>query len=253
LLLSFATPAAAQAQKDGGLLKLTGPEAIDAKVVQAVLSSQNYEAIAAQLPTLKAICDRAPASYPLIERRGDMLIVREDSTPAMNLQLMIVAAVEKKRIALVHAFNTYGMACFLLMTYANEAHHPEEVLGYGQRGLKMQPDDPHMVTEMATALETLRRPGDALAVIEAWQKRQPVVPPRDGARVLRAKGYALVELKRLDEAEQAYRGSLKLEPDHKGAMRELQYIAGLRTGAPTANASTLVPADKANSGDIPGR
>jgi hypothetical protein len=61
------------------------------------------------------------------------------------------------------------------------------------------------------------------------------------AHVLRGRGYALTELNRLDEAEQAYNDSLKYEPGNTRAQSELRYIAGLRAGAPPVASSGLAP------------
>jgi Flp pilus assembly protein TadD len=50
----------------------------------------------------------------------------------------------------------------------------------------------------------------------------------------RGRGFVLTELGRLDEAEAAYRESLKIEPDSERAKNELQYIARLKAGGPSA-------------------
>jgi Flp pilus assembly protein TadD len=60
----------------------------------------------------------------------------------------------------------------------------------------------------------------------------PFLDPRDHARILRTKGYALGELNRFDEAEAAYQESLKYEPNHAGALNELKYLAQRKAGAP---------------------
>ena len=50
--------------------------------------------------------------------------------------------------------------------------------------------------------------------------------------MLRGRGLALTELKRLDEAEAAYRDALALEPGNALATSELQYIAGASATSP---------------------
>jgi Flp pilus assembly protein TadD len=57
------------------------------------------------------------------------------------------------------------------------------------------------------------------------------LPPEMKARLLRGRGFALTELGRLDDAEEAYRESLVSEPNNPRAAGELNYIARLRTGA----------------------
>jgi Flp pilus assembly protein TadD len=54
------------------------------------------------------------------------------------------------------------------------------------------------------------------------------------AVMLRGRGFALIELGRLDEAEKAYRDSLNSEPNNARALNELTYIGRLRAGGPTA-------------------
>jgi len=46
-------------------------------------------------------------------------------------------------------------------------------------------------------------------------------------RALRGQGYVLIETGKLDEARALYEQCLKLDPDDRGAQKELNYIAGL--------------------------
>ena len=56
---------------------------------------------------------------------------------------------------------------------------------------------------------------------------------------LRKRGFALVELGRLQEARAAYEQALKLKPDDAGARSEIDYIDGLLAGkAPTGSVMT---------------
>lgn len=48
------------------------------------------------------------------------------------------------------------------------------------------------------------------------------------ARALRGMGFVEIEMGDLDKAEESFRKSLKIIPDHPGAKSELQYIADLR-------------------------
>lgn len=51
------------------------------------------------------------------------------------------------------------------------------------------------------------------------------------ARALRGMGFTEIEMGDLDKAEESFRKSLKLIPNHEGAKSELQYIANLRKKA----------------------
>lgn len=59
--------------------------------------------------------------------------------------------------------------------------------------------------------------------------------------MLRGRGYILVELKRLDEAEASFNDSLKVEPKNPIAVNELRYIAELRRGRPAVNGQMTMP------------
>ena len=51
-------------------------------------------------------------------------------------------------------------------------------------------------------------------------------------RALRSQGYALIEMARWNEAEQAYRQALKLDPNDQYARAELDYVLSHRTASP---------------------
>jgi hypothetical protein len=123
-------------------------------------------------------------------------------------------------------------------------------LTYLDRGLAMQPQNGRLTSEKATALVNLHRPGDALAMIDAWLAANPLGGATTRARLLRNKGFALVELDRLDEGEAAYRDSLKAEPGHQGALYELDYIAKLRAGGAKLGVGQTT-AGKARAGAFP--
>jgi tetratricopeptide (TPR) repeat protein len=63
----------------------------------------------------------------------------------------------------------------------------------------------------------------AHALAEKYPSQRPY-----RAAALRGIGYALIDLKRLDEAERAFQESLKIEPGNKVALNELAYIKAER-------------------------
>jgi Flp pilus assembly protein TadD len=121
-----------------------------------------------------------------------------------------------------------------------------EALKVLDHGLALQPDNPVLVSEKGAALAVQRRFAEALSLYDDWFARQggPEDTPRY-ARLLRARGFALIELKRLDEAEAAYRQALEIEPDNAGAKHELAYIAELRAGQAGPKAIGLFRSDEA--------
>lgn len=81
---------------------------------------------------------------------------------------------------------------------------------------------------------------EALQEYEAVIARGEEIAPSRRAVALRGRGFQLIELNRLDEAERAFRDSLQIDPDNELALHEIGYIAHLRLGGePTATEVTV--------------
>lgn len=252
--LAASAPAIAAPQEIAS--QAVSQEAQDRAIVQKVMGSGSLTAARAYQADLKAVLDRAPDSYPLIERTANRVLIRATGSQTA-LMASLTAAVEheksgdKGKLDVFNEFNTYGMAAFLLGSLAVEARDPAGALPCLDRGLALQPDNLMLVTEKGIALVMMKRFGDALALYEATETVDSLaiaVDPQGKARLLRAKGFALIELHRLKEAEAAYVQSLKLEPDHAGAKGELEYIRKLNKGAAPTEIQ-IKTGDKAKFGD----
>lgn len=127
--------------------------------------------------------------------------------------------------------NPYAVAAFYLGSYLNEVRRYDEALAALDLGLEAAPNSPVLTSERDAALMGLRRWDDVLASARRGLDI-PNLAPSDRARLLRNLGYALTELKRLDEAQQAYEDSLQLDPGNALALNELRYLAQLRAGGP---------------------
>ena len=126
-----------------------------------------------------------------------------------------------------------------------ELGDPAQAKSMLQRALELMPGDPMYLCEL----------GDLVLRESAWQQaldtfeqalnsaRTMADEPLGAAgtlggrtlvqwqtRALRGQGFALVELQRLDAAEQAYRRVLELDPSDEKAKKELDYLSGLRAG-----------------------
>ena len=136
--------------------------------------------------------------------------------------------------------NPYPTAAFYLGSYYNEIGQPERALAVLDLGLVAGPNSPILLAERDAALAAQQRWDDELAGA-ARGLAIPNLAPTDHALMLRNRGYALTELKRLDEAQQAYEESLQLEPDNALAKNELTYIAGLKAGAQATQGGMFMP------------
>jgi len=99
--------------------------------------------------------------------------------------------------------NPYPTAAFYLGSYYNEIRQPEQALAVLDLGLVAGPNSPILIAERDAALASLQRWDDELAG-SARGLAIANLSPKDHALMLRNRGYALTELKRLDEAQQAY-------------------------------------------------
>ena len=102
---------------------------------------------------------------------------------------------------------------------------------------------PFLISEKGAALNNLKRFDEAVADYDLGLTITGL-PADERARLQRGRGYALTEMRRLDDAEAAYQAALRLEPGDTRSLNELKYIAGLRAGQPAApgGLSTQPPA-----------
>jgi tetratricopeptide (TPR) repeat protein len=125
--------------------------------------------------------------------------------------------------------NAYPRAFYYLGYLEIEAHNCLGALRYLDQGLLFEPGCARLKCEKAQALIRAGRPADALQVYEeVLASRGESLSPSDRALALRGRGYVLIDLDRLDEAEAAFQESLRLDPDSKIARDELAYLAQLR-------------------------
>lgn len=102
-----------------------------------------------------------------------------------------------------------------------------ELLGEIQ---KLAPVSAESLIEQGYALNAMGKHEQAVGVYRkayAVSARYPSQQPFQ-ATALRGLGFSLIELRRLDEAEEAYRDSLKFDPASPVAANELKYLTGLR-------------------------
>lgn len=133
---------------------------------------------------------------------------------------------------------SYSRAYLLLGSIAVEDKDLARAADLLDRGLALEAH-PQLQTERALVMaHTGDLPG-ALALYVAASE-STVGTDADRARAWRGRGAVLIDLGQLDEAEQAYRRSLELEPEQKLALSELEYIRQLRAGEIQPQQPTIV-------------
>lgn len=254
LALAVAPLPVLAASQNVTVLPTTGQEAKDEAVVRKVIQAGSLKAAATYEGELNAVLAHAPARYPQIDRKPEMTLVRSISDQAGLGGAVLIAGLntkDGKSSTTATSFNTYAMAALLLGSIANERRDPRGAIAYLDKGLALQPDNLMLITEKGAAMTVLQRYADALALYESAENIDfitKLLDPGGEARLQRGKGFVLIELKRLDEAEAAYEAALKLEPNHAGARGELDYIRKLRAGGKQAPIG-LFTSDTAQTGD----
>jgi tetratricopeptide (TPR) repeat protein len=231
----------------------------DTDTVERILkikADNPFQLVREHLGELEAVCGRTPKEvrFRVLDRDGKLVMRGLSAADASQVSTALAAAWKARgetprEIVLVK--DPYPTACLWVGAYYNEVGRPDLALENLLRGLAAYPDDLSLTTEAGAALISQRKFAEALAIYDrnlAGDRRY--VTRQDEARLYRARGYALTELGRLDESEAAYKRSLELEPNHAGALHELNYIAHLRTGSSPTKGG-LVTSAKAKDGELP--
>jgi CHAT domain-containing protein len=119
-------------------------------------------------------------------------------------------------------------ALYWLAYIAFEWGDLEQALCFINQGLALDPTRPQMLCEKGEILKGLRRFDEALACYRVVTAASGWVPDSQKARAYRGQGFALIEMRRLEEAESAFHESLNIEPDNENARHELRYIEDVR-------------------------
>ena len=207
--------------------------AADAAVARGIRAIADYET------QLHDVLGHMPNPFVRVTGAGDRLVYRADSiADCVAFSGAQAAGGGPHRLAC--RGNPYPSAGFYLGSYYNEIGQPELALPALDLGLIAGPNSPILIAERNAALEGLRRWDDVLAGA-ARGLAIANLAPHDRALMLRNRGFALTELKRLDEAQQAYQDSLALDPDNALAKNELTYIAGLKAGDAATPGGIFMP------------
>lgn len=210
------------------------------KATEADLQTGGLLAVAGHVPDLERALADASQSFAAADTGTGTIYVLVDG-PTEALVVLAQAASDKNTAAagrqVVAVRNPYPLVSLYLGSYYNEIGKPEEALRVLDAGLTLSAAHslelgqhrPLLISERGAALMSLKRWPDALADYDQGLAIKGL-EGRDRARLYRGRGFTLTELGRLDEAEQAYRESLKLDPDNTIAQGELEYIAHLRVG-----------------------
>lgn len=210
------------------------------------LRKRGLRSVGSHLPALESELSNAGAAYAAAGASGETTYVLVDGLTEALAGLLKEAEAKRKTVAVN---SPYPSISFILASYYNEVGRPADAVRVLDAGLTLpqQVGDaelgmhkPVLINERGVALGRLKRWPEALANYERGLAL-PALKDPDRARLLRGKGFVLVELKRLDDAEASFNESLKVEPRNPIAVNELRYIAELRRGRPAVNGQITMP------------
>jgi tetratricopeptide (TPR) repeat protein len=181
---------------------------------------------------LEDVVSRTPADYAFQVEEGDAVVMKFwDQTQFVHYVTRHKDAIKKR---LVWQTSAYPRAYYYLGFVEVKAGNYARALELLDAGERLEPN-PYFLLEKAQAY--LRGLGDhrqSIACYEEVLEQGADVPALLRAVAMRGKGFVLIEMDRLDEAETCFRDSLRLDPDSKVARQELHYIARLRQGGAKA-------------------
>jgi tetratricopeptide (TPR) repeat protein len=264
----LALPTAAVAEEPGASTPpapLEHPWAVAATVLAATQADMNTGGIAAVQGHVddleKALAGAKDAILSTKPATGDIYTLTDGT--ADTLLGVVGATVAAKQTGstqnTVAVNNPYPLIALYLGSYYDEIGKPEDAARVLDAGLSIYDMDGYisplgehkgwLLVERSAAADSLKR-FDEVLDITAKGLALTDQPDELRAHLYRNRGFALTELGRLDESEDAYRESLKLEPGNATAENELAYLARLKAGGARQQGG-LVPLAKPDPAQKP--
>lgn len=200
-----------------------------------VMQTHDLDKLNALLPDLKTALGHAPDQPSQPERCGDTIrVYSDDLSDVLAMSARLDGHEKELGATKVEQYDamSYPLLAFIVGWIAFENKDFASAHDAYAKGLLNDPNFNSLIMEDTLTLAALDRSPEALSQLDAYLARNPDLPNEQMAGALRKRGYVLVELERWDEAEAAYRQSLKLAPDDETATGELEYIAQTRPSKP---------------------
>ena len=205
------------------------------KSVEADLAKgSGYAGLAPRLSDLQTVLDHAPATIHATWCDGTR-VVYVDSPPAALLVLLEAAAAKPVTGGALQtralSVLPYARASLYLGSWYAEHRDYRRAIAIMRMGLALAPTESNLTSEIADSLNQVGGQTEAIAICDNTLAHAFELQAHDRARVLRAKGYALGDLGRYDEAIATYQLSLANQPNHPGALNEIAYLTKRKAGA----------------------
>ena len=178
---------------------------------------------------LKDLVSEIPPNWKPVEVSDATISIAYWSMEEFNIHAPGYDPDGRKRIVL-WVTPSYSKAFYLLTFVCVERKDWFKAMAFIDQGISLEPDHPLLLCEKALILLNMGRYQEAHDLFIIAAETRPWAPFNQRALALRGAAVALIDLKRLDEAEVLLKKSLELEPENKVALNELGYIRRLRKG-----------------------
>lgn len=156
--------------------------------------------------------------------------VYEARSSAESLVYLMEASTRGTPARVLHT--PYAYAYYLKAYALIELRHPAEARGFLDKAIELEPYNAQFLTELGNRYQKEKNWDKALATFAQAEQAARTYSLEsekkiDLARTWRGRGFVLVELGRLAEAEALYLKCLELDSGDKAAAGELKYVRGL--------------------------
>jgi tetratricopeptide (TPR) repeat protein len=202
----------------------------DADLVDAAVECLIKKDLMTAESLLLDVISRTPENYSVARRSGDQQVIEFWDQLAFVHYVTWSQKEDAPKESIRWEPNAYPRAYYYLGFLSVKRKQFTRALEFLEKGQKLEPTNPKFILEKAQALVISGRKKEGIALYDELKEVGPHVTTRDLAIAERGRGFALIELDELDQAESAFIRSLKLEPNNEIAIAELQYIEHLRQG-----------------------
>ncbi|WP_201313702.1 tetratricopeptide repeat protein [Dyella sp. EPa41] len=183
----------------------------------------------AAMEPLNEVIDHYESRYG----QGDMAVYSAHAETDALVYAMLVNLSGKSQETIVFG-PAWAMAYWMRGYIYGEMNQFDEEIRELGKALALAPMDPQYNNELAFVYAQKRDFAKAMALYEQAEAHAELASTPDMVNhykcvSLRGKGYVLVELHKLDEAESAYKSCLAITHDEPRSLAELEYIKGLRS------------------------
>ncbi|MCD6051625.1 MAG: tetratricopeptide repeat protein [Verrucomicrobia bacterium] len=214
-------------------------ESADAKKVDAAMDALAAGNFAEVESLLRAVIANTPSNYTNVIKNADGLSIKfwDQADFLHYITWQKSRGLANQSINWIS--NAYPRAHYCMGFACVKAKQYDRAIEFLDKGLLLEPTNPKFLLEKAQALIQSGRKEEALAIYDQIGEVGPYLSARLLAVSLRGRGFVLIELGDLQRAEDAFKSSLKIEPDSKVALNELLYIEELRQGGAATHTETV--------------